>query len=225
MPAHILRRTDLGFSDKNVLSLIAKLSKGKVGCRVSHRYLAEQLGTKRGTIRNIVSGLRAKGFLEKDDTDGGRHCDLRELRLTDRLTPPPHHEFVTPPSRNREPPITNSGSYSSNTITDSNNPEGEKAFSLTDDQKARIVALAEARGSGLLSSGLSGLLDRLLEERTASGSAASVENWVALLDAAARSTGKKPRPSKAFRAPIATESQYGMRHQPAVATNNETGIF
>jgi hypothetical protein len=100
-PAEIIRDKRLSPIEQDYLCLIAGLEKAG-GCRASNQYFADYFGVKRHTAVEVISRLKAKGFIDTFETKSGGKTiertitvidadsrkfllsDSRKLRLTDR---------------------------------------------------------------------------------------------------------------------------------------------
>lgn len=63
IPIEILSNQNLSANEKLVLSIIKALDKGQ-GCFASNTYIAKLVGLKSGTLSNMISSLKEKGFVE-----------------------------------------------------------------------------------------------------------------------------------------------------------------
>lgn len=86
IPAQLWLRSDLSLSEKCLIAEIESLDTGD-GCFASNEYLAQFLGVSEGRIRNILSDLYQRGFVESFAFNGRtRKLKQTVFRVTGDLT-------------------------------------------------------------------------------------------------------------------------------------------
>ena len=83
-PAEIIRDKRLSPIEQDYLCLIAGLEKAG-GCRASNQYFADYFGVKRHTAVEVISRLKAKGFIDTFETKSGGKTIERTITVVDPL--------------------------------------------------------------------------------------------------------------------------------------------
>lgn len=199
MPQHVLSNPDLTALEKLVMGVIVCLEEID-GCKCGNAYIAQQIGSTTGSVRNVVAALRAKGILEPNEVVFGKPF------IGARLVPSPNLRVTNPalPVTKTALRVTKRDADTINTIdTKERETEAFKTSEFPDRNR-----LAESlSGTGFSRAAILDAYDQQLKVKLATpGAASAVRDWPSYV----LSCLKKDRRASAPRswAPPAPVSQF-----------------